>query len=309
MLSRTDIIAAAERIAPYVRRTPVMVLAPGDSGGDFTAYLKLESFQHAGVFKVRGAFNRILSAPQVPASGVIAASGGNHGLAVAYAAQKLGYPAEIYVPTVSSPLKQHKILEYGAKIVVGGDYYADALQSSERRAAETGALFVYSYEQQEVIAGQGTLSREFQEQVPDLDTILIAVGGGGLIAGASAWFGKSIKVIGVEPELIPSMHNALQAGQPVDVHVSGIAADSLGAKRVGDTAFEIGKDVIDRVLLVSDETIKAAQRHLWDNLRLVAEPGGATAYSALWSGAYVPQSGERVGVVVCGGNTDPGSVV
>ena len=308
MLTRADIVAAADRIDRYIRRTPVLTLNPGDSGGDFTAFLKLESLQNVGVFKVRGAFNRILSAPQVPSAGVIAASGGNHGLAVAYAAHKLGYPAEIFVPLVSSPVKQQKIRSYGAAIVVGGAYYADARQACELRAAETGALMVYPYEQPEVIAGQGTLAREFDEQAPGLDTVLLAVGGGGLIAGAAAWLGKSVKVIGVEPSSIPTLHDAIQNGQPVDVNVAGIAADSLGARRIGDVAFEILNGVVDRVLLVSDDTIKAAQHYLWENLRLVTEPGGATAFSALWSGAYVPRPGERVGVVICGGNTDPASV-
>ena len=307
-LSQADVSAAADRIAPYVRRTPVLTLLPGDSGGDFSVMLKLESLQHAGVFKVRGAFNRLISAGPIPAAGVIAASGGNHGLSVAYAARQLGFPAEIFVPTVSSPIKQAKIREYGAQIIVGGDYYADALLASERRAAETGALFVYSYEHPQTIAGQGTLFRELSEQVPELDTVLIAVGGGGLIAGAALWYGKKVKIIGVEPVMIPTLYEALRVGKPVDVSVSGVAADSLGARRVGDDAFAVIKDVVDRVLLVSDDTIRAAQHYLWDSMRIVAEPGGATAFSALWSGAYVPQPGERVGVIVCGGNTDPGSV-
>jgi threonine dehydratase len=285
-----------------------MHLEAGAWGLDAHVVLKLEQLQHTGSFKPRGAFNRILS-HEVPEVGVIAASGGNHGVAVAYAARQLGYRAEIFVPEVCPPVKVQRLGDYGAQVYLVGATYAEALLASQARAVETGALVIHAYDQPEVVAGQGTLGCEFARQVPNLDTVLVAVGGGGLIAGVAAWFEGNVRVIGVEPISAASMAAALQAGEPVDFNVGGVAADSLGARRVGTLAFDYVKRYVDRVVVVQDESIRAAQRVLWNDLRLVAEPGGATAAAALISGAYQPAPGERVGVVICGGNTDPGQVV
>ena len=305
---RADIEAACKRIAGYVRTTPVMHLGAGDWGIDGHLVLKLEQLQHTGSFKPRGAFNRILS-NRIPKAGVIAASGGNHGVAVAYAAQQLGYPAEVFVPEVCPPVKVQRLRDYGAQVTLVGATYAESLEASQIRAARTGALVVHAYDQPEVVAGQGTLAYEFAQQVPDLDTILVAVGGGGLIGGFAAWFEGNVRVIGVEPASAASMAAALQTGEPVDFEVGGIAADSLGARRAGTLAFSMVKQYVDRVILVEDESIRTAQRTLWNDLRIVAEPGGATATAALISGLYRPVPGERVGVVICGANTDPGQIV
>jgi threonine dehydratase len=285
-----------------------MHLEAGAWGIDGHLVLKFEQLQHTGSFKTRGAFNRILS-NQVPKAGVIAASGGNHGVAVAYAAQQLGYPAEVFVPEVCPPVKVQRLRDYGAQVTLVGATYAESLEASQIRAARTGALVVHAYDQPEIVAGQGTLAYEFAQQVPDLDTVLVAVGGGGLIGGIAAWFEGNVRVIGVEPASAASMAAALQAGEPVDFEVGGIAADSLGARRAGTLAFSLLKQYVDRVILVEDENIREAQRTLWNDLRIVAEPGGATAAAALISGLYRPAPGERVGVVICGGNTDPGQIV
>lgn len=298
-----EIAAANARIAGYVRTTPIMPLERGIWGLDVHVVLKLEQLQHTGSFKVRGAFHRILSNP-VPASGVIAASGGNHGIAVAYVAQQLGHRAEIFVPEACSPVKIERLRHYGAQVTIVGATYAEALIASQARAAQTGALVVHAYDQPEVVAGQGTLGYELAQQIPHLDTLLVAVGGGGLLAGIAAWFAGSVRVIGVEPERAPSMATALKAAQPVDVEVAGIAVDALGAKRVGELAFSLAQQYVQRVVLVSDESIRASQRTLWHDVRIVAEPGGATALAALLSRAYQPAPGERVGVVICGGNAD-----
>lgn len=308
MISRFDIEAAASRIAGRVRTTPILALETNAWGLDASITLKLEQVQHTGSFKPRGAFNRILT-QTVPAAGVIAASGGNHGVAVAYAARQLGHTAEIFVPTISSPTKIERLHRYEAKVTITGSNYAEALAASMERAVETGALVVHAYDQPEVVAGQGTLGRELEQQVPNLDTLLVAVGGGGLISGCAAWFEGKVRVIGVEPEQAPTLARALEAGQPVDVAVSGIAADSLGARRIGSLAFSIAQHYIERVVLVNDSAIRAAQRLLWNDLRLITEPGGATAAAALLSGRYRPAPGERVGVVICGANTDPAQVV
>jgi threonine dehydratase len=270
--------------------------------GPLALTLKLELFQHTGSFKPRGAFANLLMR-EVPAAGVVAASGGNHGAAVAYAAMKLGVPAKIFVPAVASPAKQQRIRDYGAEIVVGGERYADALAASEAWAAESGALQVHAYDQPETIAGQGTLGRELEEQAPGLDTLLVAVGGGGLIGGIAAWCGGRPRVIGVEPEGAPTLTRALAAGKPVDAEAGGLAADSLAPRRVGELMFPIAQAHIARVLLVTDAAISRAQQALWEVLRLVAEPGGAAAFSALLDGVYRPAPGERVGVLVSGGNT------
>jgi threonine dehydratase len=305
---RPEIEAASKRIAGYVRTTPIMHLEAEVWELDAHVVLKFEQLQHTGSFKPRGAFNRVLT-NYVPQAGIIAASGGNHGIAVAYVAQRLGYQAEIFVPEACSPVKIERLRNYGAQVTILGATYAEALAASQVRAAQTGALVVHAYDQPEVVAGQGTLGYELARQVPDLDTILVAVGGGGLIGGVAAWFRGDARVIGVEPETAPSMAMALKAGEPIDVEVGGIAIDSLGAGHAGSLAFALVKEHVERVVLVNDESIRAAQRTLWNDLRIVAEPGGATATAALLSGAYRPASGERVGVVVCGGNTDPGQVV
>jgi threonine dehydratase len=307
VIGRVEIEAAAARIAPHVRRTPVIEVEPGAFGSAGSIVLKLECLQHTGSFKPRGAFNRILSAT-VPASGVIAASGGNHGLAVAYAARKLGHRAEIFVPTIVTPVKLERLRALGAVVHVTGAVYAESLAASETRQRDTGALAVHAYDQSEVLAGQGTTARELEQQAPDLDTVLVAVGGGGFIGGIAAWYAGRVKVIGVEPEASRALDAALAAGAPVDVDVAGVAADSLGARRAGALMFPIAQRFVDRVVLVSDADIRTAQRALWRELRVVAEPGGAAALAALLSGRFRPAPGERIGVLVCGSNCDPASV-
>jgi threonine dehydratase len=307
MVSPVDIEAAHQRIAPYIRETPVIALEPGALGVPTALWLKLESLQHTGSFKPRGAFNRLLTS-DVPAAGVIAASGGNHGIAVAYAAQQLGIPAEIFVPTIATPVKIDRIRAYGARVTVTGEAYAEAFTASQQRAQEMGALVVHAYDQPEVLAGQGTLGREWESQVAGIDTLLIAVGGGGLIGGIAAWFAGRITIIGVEPEGSSAFAAALRAGERVDVSVSSIAADSLGARRVGALMFALTRHYRVNCLLVSDAAIQGAQRRLWQELRIVAEPGGATALAALTSGVYQPAPSERVGVLICGGNTAPSTV-
>jgi threonine dehydratase len=304
MITPEDIQAAAQRIAAHVRVTPVLRLEENAFASGARLTLKLESLQHAGSFKPRGAFNRILSA-DVPPAGVIAASGGNHGAAVAYAARRLGYHAEIFVPTITSAVKVERLRQFGANVTIAGNAYAEALEASNQRAAETGALVVHAYDQPEVLAGQGTLAREFEEQAPGLETVLVAVGGGGLIGGMAAWFCGRVRLIGVEPEQAPSLARALEAGAPTDVNTGGIAADSLGARRVGNLMFPLAQKFIERVALVTDDAIREAQRTLWREMRIAVEPGGAAAFAAILSGKYQPAPGERVGVVLCGGNVDP----
>jgi threonine dehydratase len=307
-IERTAIEQAAARIAPHVRRTPVIDLAAGTFGGiAFPLTLKLECLQVTASFKPRGAFNRMLSA-KVPASGVIAASGGNHGIAVAHAARTLGHRAEIFVPEVISPAKVARLEELGAAVNIAGKVYGDALAASQRRAAETGALVLHAYDQPEILAGQGTVAREFAEQAPGLDTVIVAVGGGGLIGGMAAWYRGATKLVAVEPRTSRALDAALHAGKPVDVDVSGVAADSLGARRIGSLMFPFAQRFVERVVLVADAEIVSAQKALWRALRIVAEPGGAAAMAAILSGAYRPAQGERVGVLVCGANCDPGSV-
>lgn len=302
-----EIIAAHARIAAHVRRTPVLDVDDAVLG--LPVALKLELLQHTGSFKPRGAFHRALTA-DVPAAGLIAASGGNHGLAVAHVATRLGLRAEIFVPEASPAVKVDRLRSFGSDVAVTvtGALYADAHEASMRRAAETGALVVHPYDQPEVIAGQGTMARELDEQVPDLDTVVVAVGGGGLVAGVACWFAGRVRVVAVEPETSCALAAAMAAGGPVDVSVSGVAADSLGARRVGDLAHAAAVAGVDRVVTVPDDAIVAAQRRLWHEVRLVVEPGGAAAAAAVLSGAFRPEPGERVAVVVCGANTDPGSV-
>ena len=303
-LSRATIEAAHDRIRPHIRRTPVIDLAAGDLGLDVPVNIKLELLQHAGSFKPRGAFNTLLSL-SVPAAGVAAASGGNHGAAVAYAAMKLGVKARIFVPEISSAPKIAAIRAFGADIVIGGARYADAQEACDSYVADSGALRIHPFSATETVAGQGTVGREWEEQVPDLDTVLVAVGGGGLIAGiASWWHGGKVKVVGVEPEGSCALHAALHAGAPVDVPVESVAADSLGARNVGPLVHGICARAVERVVLVPDEAIVEAQRRLWRGLRIAAEPGGATALAALLAGAYVPAPGERLGILACGSNVD-----
>jgi threonine dehydratase len=304
MIDRKLVAEAAERISSYVRHTPVLT---GDVGTESTVTLKLELLQHAGSFKPRGAFNRLLTAT-IPAAGVIAASGGNHGAAVAYAARALGVIAEIFVPAGTPAAKVARIRSYGALVVQGGETYAEALLAARCRLTETGALEVHAYDQAAVLAGQGTVGRELERDAPDLTHILVATGGGGLIGGIAAWYAGSVRVISVEPEGCPALHDALQAGKPVGAPVGGMAADSLGARQVGALMFPIAQRFVSQAVLVTDEAILAAQRLLWDRFRLVAEPGGATALAALISGRFQPPPEARVGVVVCGANTDPATV-
>ena len=302
-IDRASIERTYGLITPYIRVTPVVETSGADFGlAAFPLTFKLELFQHAGSFKTRGAFTNLLTRA-IPAAGVVAASGGNHGAAVAYAAMRLGVKARIFVPTVSSAAKISRIRAYGADLVVTGDRYADALAASQTWTAESGALPVHAFDQEETLLGQGTLALELTRQAPGLDTLLVSVGGGGLIGGIAAWCGDRPRVIGVEPEAAPTLTRALEAGKPVDAPAGGIAADSLAPRRVGELMFPIAQAHIARVLLVSDAAIRQAQDALWATLRVVVEPGGAAAFAALLSGAYVPAPGERVGVVVSGGNT------
>jgi len=303
IIGRDEIAQTKRLIRPHIRRTPIIEADAGDFGLT-TARLsfKLELLQHAGSFKTRGAFTNLL-AREVPKAGVVAASGGNHGAAVAYAAMKLGIPAKIFVPTISSPAKIQRIRDYRAELVVTGDRYADALAASEVWAQQSGALSIHAYDQRETLLGQGTIGLEIEQQSPDIDTLLVAVGGGGLIAGIAAWFGGKVRVVGVEPEASPTLTMALKAGGPVDAPAGGIAADSLAPRRVGTLVYPIAKRYVDHVVLVADDEIKSAQLALWETLRVVAEPGGAAAFAALLSGRYEPQPNERVGVLLSGGNT------
>ncbi len=311
-ISRAAIGAAAARIAPYVRRTPVLAVPAAELGLGVDMVLKLELLQHAGSFKPRGAFNRILTAQEageLPASGVIAASGGNHGAAVAYAARALGLVAEIFVPQHTPATKIARIESLGARLVRGGETYVEALAASRTRQAETGAMEVHAFDHEAVLAGQGTVAKEFLEDAPGITHLLVATGGGGLIGGMAAWAENRVQVVSVEPFGCPGLHNALAAGAPVSSPVGGVAADALGARQVGSLMFPIAQSHVTQAVLVDDDAIRAAQRLLWDRFRLVAEPGGATALAGILSGAFTPPPGARIGVLVCGSNTDPASVV
>jgi threonine dehydratase len=301
-ISRAEIEAAHARIAPHIRRTPVWTL-PKAFGHDGPVSLKLEFLQHAGSFKTRGAFNTLLSKP-VPAAGVAAASGGNHGAAVAFAARRLGVRARIFVPEISSPAKVAVIRSHGAEVVIGGARYADAQAACDLYVAETGALRIHPFDADATIAGQGTLGSEWEQDGPALDTVLVAVGGGGLISGVASWWAGRVKVVGVEPQGSRALHAALQAGGPVDVEVDSVAADSLGARNTGALVHSICSRAVDHVALVADEAIRDAQALLWREHRMATEPGGAAALAALISGAYKPRSGERIGVLLCGANVE-----
>jgi threonine dehydratase len=297
-------IAATEAaIRPYIRRTPLVRLDGADFGlASAPLAFKLEFLQHSGSFKARGAFaNLLLRKP--PAAGVVAASGGNHGVAVAHAAQRLGVPATIFVPEVASPAKQAAIRGYGANLVIAGSLYADALAASEVHVERTGAMPVHAYDQAETLLGQGSVGLELEQDAPDIDTLLVAVGGGGLIGGIAAWFERRVRIVAIEPETSPTLHAALAAGEPVDAPAGGIAADSLAPRRVGHLMFPIARTNVDSVVLVTDDAILKAQEALWSTLRVVTEPGGAAAFAALLSGRYKPSAGERVAVLLCGANT------
>lgn len=302
-VGRNEIAATERLIRPHIRRTPVITVDGADFGlGVRRLSLKLELTQHAGSFKTRGAFANLLMR-DVPAAGVVAASGGNHGAAVAYAAMKRGVRAKVFVPSISSPAKIARIRDYGADLVVGGERYAQALAASEAWAAQTGALAVHAFDQRETLLGQGSVGLELEEQVADLDTLLVGVGGGGLIAGIAAWYARKVNVVGVEPDAAPTLTKALAAGAPVDAEAGGIAADSLAPRRVGERVFPIAQRYVERVVLVTDDAIRHAQKTLWSLLRIVVEPGGAAAFAALLSGRYQARPEEHVGVLLSGANT------
>ncbi len=302
-ITRTRVAATETVIRGYVRRTPLLEADLADFGLPAAPVIfKLEMLQHSGSFKARGAFANLLLR-KTPAAGVVAASGGNHGAAVAYAAQRLGVPATIFVPDITSPAKAERIKSYGAQLVIAGTRYADALAASEAHLEQSGAMPVHAFDQTETLLGQGTIGMELEQDAPGIDTLLVAVGGGGLIGGIAAWYAGRTRIIAVEPERSPTLHAAFEAGRPVDAPASGIAADSLAPRRVGELMFPIARAHVEKVLLVSDEAIRQAQAALWSTLRLVAEPGGAATFAALLSGQYRPAAGERVAVLISGANT------
>jgi threonine dehydratase len=304
-ISRERIQAQEHVIRPHIRRTPVIEIAGAEFGLDsVTIVLKLELFQHSGSFKARGAFMNLLTR-EVPKAGVVAASGGNHGCAIAFAAMRLRKPATIFVPSIASPAKLDRIRSYGAELIIAGDRYADALEASQEWIARTGALPIHAYEEIETMLGQGTVGLELEEQSPKLDSLLVAVGGGGLIGGIAAWYENRVKIVAVEPELAPTLKHAFQAGRPVDAPAGGIAADSLAPRRVGELMFPIAQKYVRDSILLSDEEIVQAQKKLWDSMRIVVEPGGAAAFAALLSRRYKTEPGERVGIVLCGANPEP----
>ncbi len=306
MLTRSDIDATYRAIAGYLRRTPVIDIGAGafTRTGTGSTVLKLEQLQCSGSFKARGAFANLVLREVGPA-GVVAASGGNHGVAVAYAAHRLGITASIFVPSISAAAKVERIRQLGANLVVGGDRYADALLASAEHAARTGALPVHAFDQTETLLGQASLGLELAEQAPELDTVLVPVGGGGLIGGVAAFYAGSVRVVGVEPEGAPTLSMARAAGRPVDAPTEGIAADALAPKRVGELVFPITEKYVSQVVLVSDDAIAEGQRQLWQTLRVLAEPAAAVGVAALLSGAYRPEPDERVGIVITGANTSP----
>jgi len=306
-VSRDAISAAHQRIAPYVRRTPLMTFNDRAFGLECTISFKLEYLQHAGSFKSRGAFNTLLSHP-LPSSGVTAASGGNHGAAVAFAARALGAKAKIFVPEISSPIKIATIKQFGGDVTVGGAVFDEAYVSCQKYLHDTGALLVHPFDAISTLEGQGTIGKEWEEDGQLPDTVLIACGGGGLVGGIASWWQGRVKIVGVEPEGSRCLHAALEAGAPLPVDVKSIAADSLGARTVGRYAFEIAKAAVDHVALVDDEAIRNAQQILWRDFRIMSEPGGAATLAALLSGAYKPKKGEHVGVLLCGANVDPATV-
>jgi threonine dehydratase len=308
MINQNDIRAAQERIKSHIRLTPLLDVAIAANAGNGVAaqsvQLKLEYLQRGGTFKARGAFNALLSQSSLPAAGVVAASGGNHGIAVATAAQTLQIPAHIFVPTIASAAKVQTLQRLGAVVHQQGERFADAYAASQLFATQTGALQTHAYDQFETLCGQGTVAKEWQEQNTNnpLDTVLVAVGGGGLIGGMAAWYRGSTKVVAVESEGCATLHRALAAGKPTDGPVGGLAADSLGATRIGELMFPIAQQFISQSILVSDDAIAQAQTWAWRELRIACEPGGAAALAALLSGRYKPEPNERVGVLMCGAN-------
>ena len=308
MITRDDVLDAEKRISKHIRRTPLL------RGGTSSAplWLKCEFLQHTGVFKARGAFNRQLAALERgeldPAVGVVAASGGNAGLANAYAAAALGVPATVFVPENAPRVKVERLLAYNATVRQVGAEYVEAYEAAQEYVAQSGALFCHAYDQPEIAAGAGTIAEEILRDEPGIDTIVVAVGGGGLYAGLAASASGRAKIVAVEPVTIPTLHAALEAGRPVDVSVSGIAADSLGARRVGEIAFSMASKEPPVSVLVDDEAIIAARTLLWSEYRIPAEYGAATAFAALTAGAYVPREDERVAVIICGANTDPSTL-
>ncbi len=301
-LGREQIAAAYERIKPWIRRTPVVAVPGGEFGlPDCRLVFKLEYLQCAGSFKARGAFVHLLTR-NIPPAGVVAASGGNHGAAVAYAAARLNVPATIFVPTISSPAKVARIRAAGARLEIVGDRYDEALRASEEWREKTGALSIHAFDDPETLLGQGTLALELKEQAPEVNTVLVAVGGGGLIGGIASWYRGSIRVIGVEQAEAPTLTFALKAGKPVDAPANGIAADSLAPRRVGQLMYSKTIQYIEGVKLVTDADIVRGRQTLWDTMRIAAEPGGAAAFAALLSRAYQPATGETVAVVISGGN-------
>ena len=308
MISRDDIRQCYDTIRPYIRRTPVIQVDLAELDESATALprgtLKLEQLQCAGAFKARGAFTNLLLR-DVPPAGVVAASGGNHGVAVAYAAHRLSIPAKIFVPTVSAPTKIERIRQLGADLVVTGDRYADALAAAQDWEQSSGAMSVHAYDQRETILGQGTLGLELAEQAASLDTVLVPVGGGGLLAGVASWFAGDVRVIAVEPEGAPTLSYARAAGQPTDAPAGSVAADALAPRRVGELVFPITESYVDDVLLVDDASILAGQRALWQAFRVAAEPAASVGIAALLAGAYKPAPGEHVAVVITGANMSP----
>jgi threonine dehydratase len=303
-ISRDRVAATYELIRPYIRRTPTIEVDLADFGlSSHTIACKLELLQHAGSFKPRGAFANLLMR-EVPKAGVVAASGGNHGLAVAFAANKLQIHSTIFVPGVAAATKQERIRSLGAQLKVVGQLYADALAASRQFASESGAMQIHAFDQPETLLGQGSVALETEQQCPEMDTLLVSVGGGGLIGGIAAWFEGRVKLIAVEPRAAPTLYRALEAGHPVDAEAGGIAADSLAPRKVGELMYPLAERFVNRVVLVEDEDIRMAQKALWRVLRVASEAGGAAAMAALLSGAYRPQPNERVGVLLCGANTD-----
>lgn len=304
-MNRPMIQAAVDRIAGRVRRTPVLHT---EIDGRLV-HLKLELFQYTGSFKPRGAFNRVLGETSIPSAGVLAASGGNHGAALAYVASRLGIPCEIFVAEVTPDIKRRNIARYGATVTVGGPQYSDALEASLRRAEETGAREIHAYDHPATVAGQGTMAVELDDQVAGIGTVYMAAGGGGFIAGAAGWWEGSVDLVAVEPRGAPTVHAALEAGGPVPVEVDSMAADSLGSRIVGTAPFDAIKRGVTHSVLVDDDEIRATQRYLWDEFRMVVEPGGAAALAAFRTGAHVPRGSGEVVVVVCGANADPATVI
>ena len=299
---RDHIETASKRIAEHVRRTPVMDVTAFDLPGSIE--LKLEHMQHTGSFKARGAFNTLLS-NSIPEAGLVAASGGNHGAAVAYASAQLGCKSRIYVPEMAGSAKISLIRRQGAELRVVPGEYSNAMVEAREYEIRTGAMQIHAYDATDTVAGQGTLMREWEEQGLEADTVLIAVGGGGLVAGAMAWLQGRRRIVAVEPENCPTLNAALKAGKSVDVDVSGIAANALGARSVGNICFQLARESGIETVLVSDDAIRKAQNALWHDLRQLVEPSGATALAALTSKSYIPKKNERVAVLLCGGNAEP----